>query len=192
MPLVGAAPTNNNFVDADYNRETGLKGDGSTKYLDSNRNNNADPQDSNHLSAYVSSASQIAANNLIGTRLPADNLSARVIFLSVAPSVVANANFNGTITVATAFSSGFVGVRRATSASATLRAGAVNTDSTQASTSLAANSLNIAVLARRTGVSSLDIYSDARLAFYSIGESLDLALLDARVTALVTAIGDAI
>jgi hypothetical protein len=32
----------------------------------------------------------------------------------------------------------------------------------------------------------------ARVAFYSIGESLDLAALDARVTALVTAIGAAL
>jgi hypothetical protein len=37
VPLAGAAPSNNNFVDADYNRETGLKGNGSTKYLDSGR-----------------------------------------------------------------------------------------------------------------------------------------------------------
>jgi hypothetical protein len=37
VPLAGAAPTNNNFVDADYNRETGLVGNGSTKYLDSGR-----------------------------------------------------------------------------------------------------------------------------------------------------------
>jgi hypothetical protein len=28
VPLVGTAPTNNNFVDADYNRETGLSGMG--------------------------------------------------------------------------------------------------------------------------------------------------------------------
>lgn len=34
--------------------------------------------------------------------------------------------------------------------------------------------------------------ANARLAFYSIGESLDLALLDARVTALITAFGVAI
>jgi hypothetical protein len=34
--------------------------------------------------------------------------------------------------------------------------------------------------------------SDARIAFYSIGESLDLALLDVRVTDLITAIGVAI
>ena len=44
VPLVGIAPTNFNFVAGDYNRKTGLVGDGSTKYLDSNRNNNADPQ----------------------------------------------------------------------------------------------------------------------------------------------------
>jgi hypothetical protein len=35
-------------------------------------------------------------------------------------------------------------------------------------------------------------YSNARLAFYSIGESLDLAALDTRVSALITAIGAAI
>jgi hypothetical protein len=35
-------------------------------------------------------------------------------------------------------------------------------------------------------------YSNARLAFYSIGESLDLALLDARVTTLINAIAAAI
>jgi hypothetical protein len=51
-PLVGTAPTSFNFVDGDYNRKTGLVGDGSTKYLDSNRNNNADPQDSKHLFSY--------------------------------------------------------------------------------------------------------------------------------------------
>lgn len=60
VPLVGTAPTNFNFVDGDYNRETGLVGDGSTKYLDSNRNNDADPQDSKHISVY---ASTTATNN---------------------------------------------------------------------------------------------------------------------------------
>jgi hypothetical protein len=34
--------------------------------------------------------------------------------------------------------------------------------------------------------------TSARLAFYSIGESLDLAALDASVSALITAIGNAI
>ena len=41
------------------------------------------------------------------------------------------------------------------------------------------------VLGRQTEANTFGFYSDARLAFYSIGESLDLALLDTRVTALV-------
>jgi hypothetical protein len=54
VPLVGTAPTNFDglFDSGDYNRKTGLIGDGSTKSLDSNRNNNADPQNSKHVSAY--------------------------------------------------------------------------------------------------------------------------------------------
>ena len=39
---------------------------------------------------------------------------------------------------------------------------------------------------------SFSSYSAARLAFYSIGESLDHALLDTRVTALITAFSTAI
>ena len=36
VPLKGPAPTNFNFVAGDYNRKTGLKGNGSTKYMDTN------------------------------------------------------------------------------------------------------------------------------------------------------------
>jgi hypothetical protein len=191
-PLVGSAPTSFNFGDNDYNRKTGLEGNGLDTYLDSNRNNNADPQNSFHLSVYASSASQAATNSLIGARLPNNNESARAIYLTAAPAVTSYANFNGVITAASAFSTGFVGVRRATSTSATLRLAAINTDSTLTSTSVAANSLNISVFARRTGASTLDLYSNARLPFYSIGESLDLAILDARVTALINAYAAAI
>ena len=192
VPLVGTAPTNFNFISDNYDRATGLQGNGANRYLNSNRANNADPQNSFHLSVYASSASQAAFNNLIGTRLPGDNESARALHLSTGPTVVGYANFSGAISTAPTFSSGFVGVRRATSTSATLRVAAVNTDSTSTSTSVASNSLNIPVFARRTAVSTLDGYSNARLAFYSIGESLDLALLDVRVTALINAIGVAL
>jgi hypothetical protein len=60
-PLKGTAPTNFNFVSGDYNRETGLVGDGSTKYLDSNRNNNADPQNSQHMALYITQPSNVNA-----------------------------------------------------------------------------------------------------------------------------------
>ena len=190
VPLAGTAPTNFNFVAGDYNRETGLVGDGSTKYLDSNRATNADPQNSNHISVFVSSASQAGFNNLIGTRLPGDNSSARAIHLNTGPGVVGYHNSAGATNVAQSFDSGFVGVTRLASSSAVFRVNEANTLTTE--TSFAFNTLNIPVFARRTGVSTLDGFSDARLAFYSIGESLDLALLDARVTDLINAIGVAI
>jgi hypothetical protein len=52
VPLVGSAPTNNNFVPGDYNRKTGLKGDGTNKNITTNRLNNADPQNSKHIAVY--------------------------------------------------------------------------------------------------------------------------------------------
>jgi len=48
------------------------------------------------------------------------------------------------------------------------------------------------VFAREDGAGSPSFPTNARLAFYSIGESLDLAALDTRVSNLITAIGAAI
>lgn len=45
--------TNNNFLIGDYNRTTGLNGDGSTKSINTNRNNNADPQDNQAMWCYI-------------------------------------------------------------------------------------------------------------------------------------------
>jgi hypothetical protein len=44
---------------------------------------------------------------------------------------------------------------------------------------------------RRTNTTGVD-YANARMAFYSIGESVDLAKLDSRVTTLVSNIASAI
>jgi hypothetical protein len=70
QPLVGSAPTNFNFISGDYNRTTGLVGDGATKYLNSNRNNNADPQSDARLAFYS-----------IGESLDLAQLDARVTAL---------------------------------------------------------------------------------------------------------------
>jgi hypothetical protein len=183
VPLVGAAPTNFNFDSDDYDRKTGLVGNDATKFLDSNRNNNADPQDSKHLSVYASSRSTAANmsylgmaaapgathftsgfnnNNIIGLRI---NSSSGVT------SVVSNAN-------------GFMAIQRANSTEITGRGGGV-TISPTALVSTTPASGNLLVF---DGIAK----TNARLAFYSIGESLDLALLDARVTALINAFDAAI
>jgi len=48
-PLAGAAPTNNNFVSGDYSRRNGLTGNGSNKWLNTNRSDASDPQNNHHM-----------------------------------------------------------------------------------------------------------------------------------------------
>jgi hypothetical protein len=185
VPLVGAAPTNFNFVAGDYDREAGLAGDGSTKYLNSSRNNNADPQNSYHLSCFASTAHTAAS---VG---PYIHSNARTSGSSgFGRSIAAAADLFTRNRQATSqrtdggASTGFIATNRSSSANYLMRFGAANTTITQ--TSESPGGANILVFAHDANA------TDARLAFYSIGESLDLVLLDTRVTTLINAIAAAI
>jgi hypothetical protein len=179
VPLVGTAPTNNGFVGigTDYNRKTGLVGNGSTKYLDSNRNNNADPQNSNHNAVYVSTAASntgIYMSASASTTQAGDNNfgTTGLNLFSRSRSSVAFVGDSGSTT-------GFIGINRSGSTDYLFRRAGSNRTVTQASQTPFDSSVHI--YAGPTGA----FPSNARLAFYSIGESLDLALLDARVTDLI-------
>jgi hypothetical protein len=181
VPLVGTAPTNYNFVAGDYNRETGLAGDGSTKYLDSNRNNTADPQNSRHLAVYQTTPMTTDVCILIGSA-----------FVTGRSTLVRIGNISARISAGTgpvvpgAGVAGFLGGARFSSTSTAIRNGGLVTFGSDVSEVPA--SAPLGVFAAGNGSTP----SNPRLAFYSIGESLNLALLDARVTALVNAIGAAI
>jgi hypothetical protein len=182
VPLVGTAPTNFNFASGDYNRKTGLVGDGSTKYLDSNRNNNADPQNSNHNAVYVSTAQTGVLGNYIGTANVngANNIGQNIATIAV---YARSRSITGVSVAGSVL--GLLGQARASSAAFTFRINTVSTTFDVASeTPLNAS---ISIFNR-----NLANYANARLAFYSIGESLDLALLDARVTDLINAFAAAI
>jgi hypothetical protein len=182
VPLVGAAPTNFNFVSADYNRKTGLVGDGSTKYLDSNRRNNADPQDSSHNAVYVTVVATVTGHYLTSGVSRGDNS----LFNSLTDITLRNRIDTVSSLTGAASALGLVGHTRSSSVSFTGRANGSNTAFSLPSQSRTANPL---YLYNRPQTSAI---SNARLAFYSIGESLDLALLDARVTDLINAFGAAI
>jgi hypothetical protein len=188
-PLVGTAPTSFNFVDGDYNRKTGLVGDGSTKYLDSNRAHNADPQNNHHLSIYIDTIAT-ATMSYVGAGQFGVSLDQTSIFRNTSGTPrldvrSRSASANGGSPTAT----GFAGVSRALSSSFTARV-AGSTASISLTSVSGAGTENYLVFARNT--TPVGLYSDARLAFYSVGESLDLALLDARVTDLINAFGAAI
>jgi hypothetical protein len=174
VPLVGPTPTNNNFVSGDYNRKTGLVGDGSTKYLDTNQNNNTAPQNSSHNSAYIST---------LGT--------------GVILAVAASTGLNGVNTLQTAFCrnrsstpfsltavAGFYGSSRSDSSNFLIRNGGTT------STASIASETPLNAIMRVFGANVIN--GTHRIPFYSVGESLDIALLDARVTELINAYAAAI
>ncbi|ATW62771.1 hypothetical protein SCBWM1_gp87 [Synechococcus phage S-CBWM1] len=177
VPLKGAAPTNFNFVSGDYDRKTGLKGNGSTKYLDSNRNNNAEPQDSKSLCVY---ASETASLTSLGIGCAVTSTSGRS-GINFSPPSNTNFRINGAShSAAGILTTGFLGGNRNSSATLIHRAG--GTTSSTASTSETPLAENIGVFATVTQANP----TNARLSFYSIGEALDLALLDARVATLMS------
>lgn len=189
VPLVGTAPTNFNFVSGDYNRKTGLVGNGSTKYLNSNRTATATSPTDYHQAVYLSAkptsgSAFVASDNLSTQRyILYSNVSAdetRVI-----SGTLPNAYFGG----AGSLEPGFKGALRDNSS--TFNARANSTTSTISAPAGASTALTSFVFATN-GNGSAASHCNARLSFYSIGESLDLALLDARVTTLINAIGAAI
>jgi hypothetical protein len=184
VPLVGTAPTNNGpFVSGDYVRKTGLVGNGSTKYLNSNRNNNTDPQDNRHLSVWISTAA--TTTNFAGD-IGAYGAGSGHSYIGRFAATAQVGLSSALVTVLDSTVTAFRGVSRAASGSFIYRASSANNTITLGSNT----PLNINVEVFRGGASTLE--SNARLAFYSIGESLNLAQLDARVTDLINAFGVAI
>jgi len=192
VPLAGAAPTNFNFVSGDYNRKTGLVGNGSTKYLDSNRLRTADPQDSHHLAVHISTLHTVGTVGFYaGSGREVDGDAAGFTHLGR----LNTGNHYSRHTCATfndlgGPSVGLFGASRASSSSYTARQGGSNTTATQNSQTLPATTSKIFTARLQSG--SPNAPTSARLAFYSIGESLDLTLLDARVTDLINAFTAAI
>jgi hypothetical protein len=184
VPLAGTAPTNNNFVSGDYGRKTGLIGNGATKYLDSNRANNADPQNSNHYSVYLATAFNGAGNALLSSFVDAATGRNYLDYR------IQNRGAQAGITSAMAGDQGLIGTSRASATSFDIRIRQLNYIDTGSSS--APDSGSITLFARKSSVGVVSALYGGRLAFYSIGESLDLALLDARVSALITAFGVAI
>ena len=188
VPLVGTAPTNtnSNFVSADYNRKTGLKGNGTTKYLNTNRANNLDGQNSKHIALYVSEQD----NQTSGVRAYLGN---------GAGSTQCNLTRNGTSrfsrvnsgsglasTGTLPASSTFWGASRGVSTNFVERIS--NSSATITSNSTGLPAANHQVFAN--GIASAHV--NARISYYSIGSNVDLALLDTRVSTLMTDLAAAI
>lgn len=191
VPLVGTAPTNvGPFVAGDYNRKTGLVGDAVNKRINTNRAGNADPQNSFHLSAYVATAAT-SGNGIFPVYIGTSGGNDRAIFRDQNNGLLLT-KFNSGGSEGPSFagaSTGFIGITRTSSTLVFARAVASTSSASLNSATPQSNSIGVF---GSLGVNLAVTRANCRLAFYSIGESLDLALLDARVTDLINAFATAI
>jgi hypothetical protein len=191
VPLVGPTPTFNAFTATEYDRKTGLLGNGSTMYIDSGRNSNADPQNSHHVAVYASSINATSNRGYIGAG--AFNVNGSTMLLGRSTGVTGPArgrSRSATLSTSTGNNEaiGLMGVSRGSSTEHRIRSnGTTSTHSVNSDTPLNAN-----LFVFGSNGSGLTVPSDGRLAFYSIGEDLTLATLDTRVSAYYTAIQSAI
>jgi hypothetical protein len=192
VPLVGTAPTNFNFVSGDYNRKTGLVGNGSTKRLVANRAGNADPQNNRHIATYIGATSAKTSFSLL--ICDSSNGADVVTQIAINPSTgtvftrASNTTSDSTLLYSGV---GYYGVSRNASETYQVRGNTTTQVITRQSQAPLSDSYGV-FMRSKNAAADPDQFYDGRLAFYSIGESLDLALLDARVTDLINAFGAAI
>jgi hypothetical protein len=182
-PLVGSAPTNvgGNFVSGDYNRETGLKPDTSSKYLNSNRANNAESQNNQHLAIWITEKG-IGTVRFLGS---GSNNGDSTLGENNIYQVRSRNSVNLSVTSSTPAAPYFFGKSRSSSSSFDWRG--------------AGSSGNTAQTSQTPTSSTIEVFRAAafpatnwRLSFYSIGESLALSNLDTRVGTLMTDLDAAI
>jgi hypothetical protein len=176
-------PTNFNFVSGDHNSVTGLVGNGSTKYINTNRNNNAEGQNDQSVSVYIDTPQTADVSGLyfgvggpsagslqIGRAGIGDNLSSR------SRSGTSNSTANGAAV-------GFVGLSRSSGSDYVLRANASDFLITQASQT----PFNGIIHVFRYNVSPFS-NTDARLKAYHIGPAINQSVLEELQNTLFSAI----
>jgi len=188
VPLVGTAPTNNNFVQGDYNRKTGLIGDGTTKFINTNRNGSADPRNSKHNSVWMS---QHSTRDIERYAMGAGGSAAQCNLFTNASQRISRIN-NGVaagvgVVTDSSTAAGFWGASRGATANFLCRYAGTTTSFTVGSSGTALNNHGVFSNVGTGGASF-----NGRISFYSIGENIDLTKLDARLTILMTALDTAL
>ena len=188
VPVVGPVPTEFGAAGGwSYNRKTGIAGNGTDNYLDTGRFADSDPQNNQHQSVWVQQQATTAGYPIfIGGDLT------HIIRYSTENQIGArNRNLTPDVIGNSAAVTGFIGISRASSTQYSARLS--GTTSTYTRTSNAPSSgQKIIVFANGGTAGAVNSFTNARLSFYSCGESLNMALLDSRLTTLMAALSAAI
>lgn len=171
---IGGTLTNNGpFVSGDHAQKTGLKGDGSTKYLRSSRAGNANGQDNFSWWVYVTAPMTAAASNkaFFGNMNTAGGV--RMLKPSSGNTYSVRAKSTGTVvpTGDPTTATGLVGMSRSASGDFVFRANGANQTVTSAS---AGNLADVVDFFAQAGA----LLGDQRIGALGGGASVDLAALE--------------
>lgn len=196
VPLVGPAPTNFNFVSGDYNRRSGLKGNGSNKYLLAGLSASRLNAASHHGFFYGSDFETAAVRQGFGSSNGGANDTVFDFIFFFNGARLARSTLNSTASVSTGLT---------TSGSITTSRTALNefrlfqnttlagTNTTTVSPQFSSNPFGI--FGRNDGANSVAAPTGARFAVFSFGGGLSATRVSAlhnRADALVAALGVAI
>jgi len=173
VPLKGATPSNpsNVFVSGDYDRKNGLKGNRSSKWLNTNVANNTLP-DNAHVSVFISQSESQNAQVAIGSGTFITN--EKIIAIGQDSTSGFHRLKGSTIFSTTGQPTNFCGLSRTGNTINIL----IDTNSSSISNTVGTTNIttNVLVFARGSE-SSQSSFSGARLKHWSLGNSLDLSKL---------------
>lgn len=182
------APTNYNFVSADYDRKTGLIGNGTTKYLNTGHNMNSVGLDDQSFSVYVTALPTTGI--AIGGGGIDGNGSTNITYSSATTTTTTRSRTQVASSAVGVPTTPFFGISRSAAASYTRRiSGASTVISTPSQTLM---NRDITLFALGYVGQPVSIYANPRIAFYHGGRAFDTAILEARITTFANAIAAAI
>jgi hypothetical protein len=167
-------PTNNNFVAADLDQLTGLKG-GNTKELATGISDNQFTTSNASASVYATEAATT------GAHLSNDFNNGAVNLRVGSPTFVCLRGFNTNTLIVTAGVTGLIGLTRNTDTDLDGRAS--QTNATEANAGVIPRNKEIFVLSRNAAQ-----FADSRLATYHLGPALNLATLEGLQATLISEI----
>lgn len=192
IPLKNGGKTgiNYNFTSSDYSRKSGLLGDGSSKYIDTQHNANFETTGSQHIATYITKTGSSISQYYFGAGIQSQTGSSAIyasgssaLFLKSRASGIDSYQYLSPRT-------GFMCISRYNTGVWVARNDIFETPFIYVENG--SQNSNIYLFANNNanlGAGTPESYSDARIAFYSVGTNLDLmSLYRSRITGYLSGI----
>lgn len=183
-PAVGPAQTAISLPTAGYNRRSGQLGDG-TGYINTGLRLNQLALNNASMGLWVASAATTGVGYMGRDDTSVANTGETAIYRNSSTITGRHQTSNAFTASAANSSTGFIGMSRGSSGTLSFRAAGTTESLSYSSAGTSSSANNILVFSRDTSAASR---TNGRIAFYFAGQNLNLALLSARVSTLLTAI----